>query len=289
LFLAIPFAFLWQSIVIFPQLSVSHPYSDALIYTDLAQGKLDFFGPTHITHRVTVPGLAGLVHTFTTLPIQWAFAILNLAILVIVLWRVYRDKDGLVWAFFSLLTLLLPTFWRGFFLPMTDTFLWAFLTLFWLEAEKNKPNPIALFLLFSVALFSKEIAFLVIPFVLLSDVKQKKIVLFAVVFPLLTWLLIESFYVGKTGTSYLFQPDLWWRDITKNLSWKLVWLPKYLLSGFAGLLVAFAYRWFITGKKYIREIAPELVIFLIILMIAPENSPRILFSFSGIVILRFIR
>ncbi len=281
-------AIYWQTQITYPEITKTHPYSDALIYQALAKGELPYYGSTHITHRVTVSGLAGIIHKMG-LPLEWSFALINLAILTLVLWRVYRVKDGLVWSFLVFLTLSMPAFWRGFFLPMTDTFLWGFLTLFLLEANKERPNLIALFLLFSVALFSKELAILVIPFTLLSSIPNKKIVLFSTVLPLVTWLFLETNYSVSNTSNYLFHPEWWWNDITKNFSLNLLWLPKYLLSGFAGLLVVYAYRWFITGKKFIWEITPELLLFLLLVLIAPENSPRILFSFTGMFVLRLTK
>ncbi|TNE69546.1 hypothetical protein EP331_14035 [bacterium] len=279
-------AVFFQIEYVYPQLSVEHPYSDALIYQNLATGNLHFFGPTHITHRIVLPGLVQVVHNLTQTPVHYVFAAFNLLMLILVLWRVYRTKDGLTWAFFTFLVLSLPAFWRGFFLPMTDAFLWGFLTLFWLEAEKTKSNPLALFLLFSAALFSKEIAVLSLIFIPFSSLENKKKVVLSTILPIMCWLFLESYYSSGSQSNYVFQPERWLFDIQKNLSLNLIWAPKYVLSGLSGFLVAYAYRWFITGKKYVVEIAPELILLTLLLLIAPENSPRILFSFTGIMALR---
>ena len=289
LLISISIAFIYQTLGTYPELSTNHPYSDVLIYQDLANGIIPFYGPTHITHRVLFSLLLSSVSASPQNVFPFLTALFHLSLLIFVLYRVFKQKDGLSFTLFALVLLSLSSFWRGFFLPMPDTLLWALLTLFWLEYIREKPSYLLLFGLFLGALFTKELALLSLLFVLFTfkPTRYQKVV------PVLTasfvFLAIDFYFSPSYASNYIFSPDLWSADLIKNVLSESIWIPKYLLSGFSFIMIFWLFRIFVSKSYFLKDIIPELLLFIIIFLFAATNSPRILFPFTGIMAIRLMQ
>jgi hypothetical protein len=289
LFLSIVSTIIYQTVIVYPQISVNHPFSDVLIYSKMAFGELNYFGPTHITHRVLLPSILSV---FSSLPV-WSFgfttALFNLFVLILVLKRVYEQKDGMSFSLFSIVLVSLPAFWRGFFLPMPDTLLWAFLTLFWLEFIREKPSPIILFILFFLALLTKEMAILSLIFVFSTIPVKRYSLLIPVILAVLCVVLFDWYFSFNYSNNYVLNPSFWLSDWFKNVAVESLWIPKYILSGFSFILLFWLFRFFVSKTHSVKDVLPELILFILIFLFAATNSPRILFPFTGIMAIRMMQ
>lgn len=289
LLLSISIAFIYQTVSTYPEITRSHPYSDVLIYQDLGNGNRSFYGTTHITHRVLFPLLLSLFSAFPQYLLPFLTAFFHLSLLVFVLLRVFKQKDGLSLTLFSIVLISLSSFWRGFFLPMPDTLLWAFLTLFWLECIKEKPSYLLLLALFLGAIFTKELALLSLVFVLFTF----KLTHYKKVLPVfaasLVYIATDFYFSQSYSSNYIFSPDLWSADWFKNVLNESIWIPKYLLSGFSFILIFWLFRIYVAKSYFLKDILPEILLFVIIFLFAATNSPRILFPFTGIMAIRLMQ
>ena len=279
----------YQIGVVLPTISEQHPYSDALIYQDLSSGSIDFFGSTHITHRVLAPSIIQGIQSFIPVDSAYLFAIIQFGLLLIVLHRVYNQTDGIAFSFFFFLLIGFTSFWRGFFLPMTDTFLWAFLTLFWLEARNKDAKLLTLLAYSLLAFFSKEMAGLALILLLLSVIPSKKKAIVAFISSGLLWFIADYLMSTTISNNYIYQSDVWMFDWLSNLYNQWIYIPKYLLSGFGLVWIAWIFRVGMGGKVEFKHLVPELLLFGVIFLFAATNSPRLFFPFSGIIILRLFQ
>ncbi len=289
LLLSLSIAFIFQTSGIYHQISRSHPYSDVLIYQDLANGNIPFYGPTHITHRILFPLLLSL---FSALPqhlFPFLTAIFHLSVLIFVLLRVFKQKDGLSFTLFTIVLLSSSAYWRGFFLPMPDTLLWAFLTLFWLEFIREKPSYLLLFALFLGALFTKELAILSLIFVLFTFKPSRYEKILPIIAASLVFTVTDFYLSESYSSNYLLNPELWTVDWFKNVLSESIWIPKYLLSGFSFILLFWLFRIYVAKSYFMKDILPEIFLFVIIFLFAATNSPRILFPFTGIMAIRLMQ
>lgn len=271
-----------QYLITLPQLSESHPYSDALIYLDMANGELNYWGPTHITHRIILPFIVGLIASISSISAELLFFVINGAALLLLFYIIHKMKGAISLLYFMLMLIGFSSFWRGYYLPMVDSLSFVFLTLMWLLVEKGKWIPFLIIV--SILVGIKEINLLLIVFLLFDKRRSIQFSSIVVLIIGIFWVLIDLHFSGHMH--YLFQPKSWLSDWASNINIDLLWLPKYLLSAFGFLVIIWFYRFYTDGIAYIREILPEIILFSIIILFTPSNSPRILFPFTGILLLR---
>lgn len=284
--IALIFSISYQMGVVFPEITTEHPYSDALIYQNLAKGDLPYFGPTHITHRFLAPSIIQFLGDFIPVPSQYLFLVIQFGLLILVLRRIYSQTDGLALSFFIFLLMGLPTFWRGYFLPMTDSFLWAFLSLFWIEARNKNANFFSLLLFSLLAFFSKEMAALALILLVFSHLPSKKKAIFAFLTSGLVWLFVDFMMSSSISSNYIYQANIWLFDWMNNVYDQWFLIPKYLLSGFGLIWFFWIFRVATGGKAALKNLLPELLLFSILFLFAATNSPRLLFPFTGIIAMR---
>lgn len=279
----------YQMIVVFPAISQEHAYSDALIYQNLADGNLPYFGPTHITHRFLAPSFVQFLGDFIPVPSQYLFLIIQFGLLLFVLRRVYSQNDSYALSFFIFILLGFPAFWRGYFLPMSDSYLWAFLSLFWIEALSKKANFFSLLLFSLLAFFSKEMAALALIFIVLSDLPSKKKAIIAFLISGLIWFFVDYLMSSTISSNYIYQSEVWFFDWINNLYDQWYLIPKYFLSGFGLVCLIWIYRISTGGIVEAKHLIPELILFSIVFLFAATNSPRLIFSFTGIITMRLFQ
>lgn len=284
---------LYQAFLVAPHITEQSPYSDALIYMDMAQFELAY-GPTHITHRVLLPSLAGIFNSILffwstpyTLPV--IFALFNVALFTLgmsFIWEITFRHHRFAITFPEVMPLYLllgvPVVWRSAFLPMADTA--AFFTVALMLFSFVERNLLFLLIGSLLAIWLKEIALLII-----------------IVFPLIDWGLERKWFIGyfppvfaillycgltyvmisgDTSSYYLFNISAWvedWSTTFKQLDFVDL---THLLSAFGLLLPYYIYRVF-TGFQHKHVLAGAFamaVLFFIFWMFTPSNSPRLMFA-----------
>lgn len=296
LYMGFPFLASFASIVMIMQYIVwlegigsDHPYSDAVIYFEMARD-LNFFGETHITHRVLVTGFAALLGHLVSAESSEAYGIIfgaiNFSFFIAGVGLLFRIAllNQRISAFQIVLPAfiiaLTPAFLRGAFFPMMEAgvFLAVSAIIFSLFFRK-------LWLLYATviaAVFIKEMSLLTVLAVPLinylrdDDWNQAYI-------PFITaaglYVLAAFLFAPSVSNNYIFSPSLWFSDWQNSLSGIGVDVFRYLLSAFGLSLIYFIYKFYANGvqKIYLGTLGIFAVFFVIFLMFTPTNSPRLMF------------
>jgi len=273
------------------EIDKNNPHSDALIYQEMAQFK-NVFEDTHITYRVFLPAVSGALNKVLNpqqnqLVQNGIFAFLNVLFFslgMILFWRLSfahrKDNIHFIEVIPVLLVFSIPFFWRGAFLPLVDTISF-FLVALILWGHLRRSLALLLFG-FIVAIFTKEIIVLIALFLPLVDWGLKRFwpIGYLMVLPaLLCYGLILYLNISDLSNFYLLQPGQWisdWYDTIATASWNNF---RFLISAFGGFVILDFLL--LLGKSNDRRMwagAVSLgVLFVLVWLFTPENSPRIMF------------
>lgn len=270
-------------------IGTDHPYSDALIYFEMARD-LDFFGETHITHRILVTGVAALIGHLVGAGGEEAYGIifgaLNFSLFITGTGLMFRIAllNQRISAFQIVLPAFIialsPAFLRGAFFPMMEAgaFLAVAGILYALFFRK-------LWLLFPAAIaavFIKEMALLAVlavPLInYLRDDRWNQAYLPFIAAAAL-YILAALTFSPSLSNNYIFSPGLWFNDWQQSLSGMGFELVRYLLSSFGLALIYFAYKFYSNGvqKIYLGTLGIFAVLFIIFILFTPTNVPRLMF------------
>lgn len=281
-------AMVWQVCVSAPGISAQHPYSDVLHYERLASGERDFLGSNHVSYRIVLPLVLTLPPPAFRRP---AFGVLLLAALAAVVYYVKSGAGALdMWVLlFGLYTS--PAFWRGFFLPIPDALLWILLVLTAIELRRPLPRITNLAGLALIAVLTKEMALLSLLFIP-AIIKLPHWRLFSGAFLLAALVYLVLLFAGNaaSNTTYVLTPEAWISDWLRSDTHGIPSLFKAFFSGFAGVIAALILRFLLAGKTSLAQVTGTLAaIFFVCWLFAPENSPRLMFPFTGLALLLFPR
>lgn len=273
------------------ELDRSSPHSDAIVYRNMAQFN-DLFGDTHITYRFFLPVVSGSINSVLNpqqnqLVRDGIFAFLNVLFFslgMILFWKLSfahrKDEIHVIEVIPVLLVFSIPFFWRGAFLPLVDTASFFLVALIlWAHLKRNLA---LLFFSFIVAIFTKEIIILTVLFLPLVDWGLKRYwpIGYVMVVPaLLFYGLLLYLNLSGLDNFYLMQPGEWfsdWYETLDSVSWNNL---RFLVSAFGGFLILDLLL--IIGKTSDRRMWAGFislgVLFLLVWLFTPENSPRIMF------------
>lgn len=266
-------------------------HSDAIIYRQMAQFD-NLFEETHITYRAFLPAVSGAVNSVintenSQIVMDGVFAFFNVLFFVtgmMLFWNLSyshrKDEIHFIEVVPLLFVFSLPFFWRGAFLPLVDTA--AFFLVALILWAHFKRSLLLLFLACLIAIFTKEIVILSILFLPLVDWGLNRYwpVGYVMFVPaLLIYGLTVYFGTTNLEAFYLAHPSQWLLDWHHTVSAATFGNFRFILSAFGGFLLLDLIL--LIGKSNDRRMWAGLasvgILFLLVWLFAPENSPRIMF------------
>ncbi len=266
-----------------------HPYSDANIYFEMAKN-LEFFGETHITHRVLLTGIIGLIGQLVNAGGSEAYGIIYGAInfclfiagagLMFRISLLNQRASAFQIVLPAFIIALTPAFIRGAFFPMLEAgaFLAVAAILYALVFRKLW----LLYLVVIAAVFIKEMTLLTVlavPLVnyLRDDNWNQAYLPFVAAAGM--YVIAALLFAPSLSGNYIFSPASWFADWQNSISGLGFDAFRYLLSAFGLALIYFVYKLYANGpqKIYLGTLAIFAVLFVVFMLFTPSNTPRLMF------------
>ncbi|MEX2641580.1 MAG: hypothetical protein WD266_12895 [Balneolales bacterium] len=273
------------------------PYSDALIYMDMARD-FSFFEDDPLSYRIAMPALVGAfshlfgIYEFDSVALVFGtfnFAFFLFGAGVMLRMGIYEQGINVLELILpAVIIVFMPFFLSAAFYPLPDTGVFLFFSLILLALFYR--NLFFLYVIVAIAVWVSEItllAVLVVP--ALNYIRQDnwwQAVLPFIVSGLIYFAVLMNFS-PDLSRHFLFSPDGWISTIGSNFQQFDRYFFIQLLPAF-GLTIPFvAYRIYRSGSQ--RSVQVTLMLYLgyyiLFLLASPEQTPRLMFMIQPLLIL----